>query len=988
MSSAVIEETAGTLASASHDTAVRYRRFCTDSSMSDEVMNSFSGICRDIVSAGWKSHESVDAYLDVALLGPDGLELVRVGHLGRQFSGYSFEPSVRYFELVGQAIVSGRESLLPSVEAQGLNLQSRYQHAAGLLAEFFLCAKKRMASLGPDEFNAWLDVLSRSEDLGREEISLLLAGGDPVEGGFWTFISELMQRSVTAAKSCLRESTVLMALSSDNRQRLNDILLGFAAEDLTALIRGIERVRSRVPDEMGLLLDLVLDLPDTETAALLLEHAADLPLSSPHIVRQWLDSGLEEAGANPAALRAWVALESSKSTTLMESLQGQVRFDSHQRTFDLIAEAVSGRRMIVTADEEDGDIRRPEAGLLATCDGRNITLPLAINIFNSEDSNFGFYKVSLFHQLGYVEFGCFAWIEDVVATLSLFDDSRLAERIFVIAEDARIDWQLEHRYPGIVPQLSLQKNKAWSMRAQKPVTRRGQLLEAMVGMSLDVRYETVIPEPCWPDASLLWSELIRLRDKDAEIGLTIEVCRRCYEIVTAEIDGLLAGKMREADLALTLAEMPEPVAYRGEIDVAEVEKTFRIEALVNEIQEEISPDQDSLTMGPGDPDQVDIEELEAGEVSEGAGVMLEELSRELDIDPGQLETASREDVLNFLGGIAGSTREATRHLYDEWDHAIHDYRARWCTLFEHREVEQDEDYFHRVMVEHQDLAHRIRHQLNRVRPEMLRKVRGFAEGEELDLERSVTWFVDRKAGYTPEEKIYIQRQRKERDVATLFLLDMSASTDDIIPDSDNEPVMDQDAEDDEYLMEYFRQRKIYEDAARRIIDLEKESVILMSEALEKLGDAYSVCGFSGYGRDQVDYYLCKDFDEPLDARARGRIGGIRPCRSTRMGAPIRHGIQQLLETESRIKAMIIISDGYPQDHDYGSDRNSKEYGLMDTMKALSEARQRGILTHCLTVDPSGHDYLREMCPDSQYMVIQDIEQLPEELSRVYRSLTG
>jgi nitric oxide reductase NorD protein len=42
----------------------------------------------------------------------------------------------------------------------------------------------------------------------------------------------------------------------------------------------------------------------------------------------------------------------------------------------------------------------------------------------------------------------------------------------------------------------------------------------------------------------------------------------------------------------------------------------------------------------------------------------------------------------------------------------------------------------------------------------------------------------------------------------------------------------------------------------------------------------------------------------------------------------------------------------------------------------------------LTVDPSGHDYLRQMCPDRQYMVIQDVTQLPNELSKVYRSLTG
>ena len=86
--------------------------------------------------------------------------------------------------------------------------------------------------------------------------------------------------------------------------------------------------------------------------------------------------------------------------------------------------------------------------------------------------------------------------------------------------------------------------------------------------------------------------------------------------------------------------------------------------------------------------------------------------------------------------------------------------------------------------------------------------------------------------------------------------------------------------------------------------------------------------------------------------------------------------------------MIIISDGYPQDHDYGPDRNSKTYGLMDTMRALSEARSQDISSFCLTVDPSGNDYLRDMCPQNQYMVIKDVSDLPGVLSKVYLSLTG
>jgi nitric oxide reductase activation protein len=88
-----------------------------------------------------------------------------------------------------------------------------------------------------------------------------------------------------------------------------------------------------------------------------------------------------------------------------------------------------------------------------------------------------------------------------------------------------------------------------------------------------------------------------------------------------------------------------------------------------------------------------------------------------------------------------------------------------------------------------------------------------------------------------------------------------------------------------------------------------------------------------------------------------------------------------------MKTLIIISDGYPQDHDYGRDRSSREYGIEDTTKALAEARQKGIQTFCLTVDQSGHDYLREMCPDNQYMVIRHLDQLPSELSKVYEGLT-
>ncbi len=90
---------------------------------------------------------------------------------------------------------------------------------------------------------------------------------------------------------------------------------------------------------------------------------------------------------------------------------------------------------------------------------------------------------------------------------------------------------------------------------------------------------------------------------------------------------------------------------------------------------------------------------------------------------------------------------------------------------------------------------------------------------------------------------------------------------------------------------------------------------------------------------------------------------------------------------SPLKVLIILSDGFPQDCDYGPDRNDHEYGIQDTARAIKEAGDRNIATFCITVDQSGHDYLRRMCAEDRYLVIDEIESLPKELSKIYQLLT-
>jgi nitric oxide reductase activation protein len=158
-------------------------------------------------------------------------------------------------------------------------------------------------------------------------------------------------------------------------------------------------------------------------------------------------------------------------------------------------------------------------------------------------------------------------------------------------------------------------------------------------------------------------------------------------------------------------------------------------------------------------------------------------------------------------------------------------------------------------------------------------------------------------------------------------------------------------------------------------------------ALETIGDQYGIYGFSGYGRDNVEFFVIKDFDETLNQRIKNRLDKITPIRSTRMGPAIRHATHKLNLTDAKVKILVLLSDGRPQDHGYGRDRTEKEYAIHDTKQALNEAKRDGITPFALTVDRAGHDYLKTMCEDMGYEVVADIEALPSRLPSLYRRLT-
>jgi nitric oxide reductase activation protein len=206
-------------------------------------------------------------------------------------------------------------------------------------------------------------------------------------------------------------------------------------------------------------------------------------------------------------------------------------------------------------------------------------------------------------------------------------------------------------------------------------------------------------------------------------------------------------------------------------------------------------------------------------------------------------------------------------------------------------------------------------------------------------------------------------------------------------------LLDLSASTAEYLKPSPTVRARYPDAglprAQRIIDVERQCVALLLGAMERLGDAYAIYGFSGSGPEHVQFLVIKDLHEQLSNEVAGRVAAIEPMRGTRMGAAIRHATHKLRGAEARTRLLLLISDGRPYDNDYGVEyglQGRLDYAMHDTRVALDEARRAGLRPFLLTVDQKGADYLRQMCGSANYEVLGDVELLPERVLALYGEL--
>jgi len=541
----------------------------------------------------------------------------------------------------------------------------------------------------------------------------------------------------------------------------------------------------------------------------------------------------------------------------------------------------------------------------AYTDTETLYLPAEMSAFGARAENFRLYKASVVFLWAQTRFGTFE--VSLARPLEHFDDRARASALFHALEGQRLRARLARSLPG----------------AHRDMCELARLADSRL---------------CPPG---LGTAAISLSRPEATVAETYTWLSALYR------SGVPA---------------PEPLCFEGTLRAFEVERVMasRPRPLGAETRTLRPPSSQALAQGVAGPPAAELDPRSRG--VEGAGehasravgealrVLLRsviELRRsrepsakpEGEPAPGQApEPSARVD-----GPAAGE-----EWSYDEWDFRRGGYRPAWCRLREHAAARGESGFVEDVRRRYAPELRRLRRSFEALRAEA-RRLRRQPDGDDLDLEALVEAGVDARRGLEAGERLFVRRERADRSVAALFMVDMSGST------------------------------------LGWVNEAERETLVLLCETLEVLGDAYAIYGFSGATRKGCEIYRIKRFADLYDRTVRERIAGVAARDYTRMGAPIRHLTGKLAGVAARTRLLITLSDGKPDDQD-GDYRG--RYGIEDTRRALIEARGAGLHPFCITIDRRAPEYLPRMYGAGSYVVIDAVAKLPLRVAEVYRRLTA
>ena len=557
------------------------------------------------------------------------------------------------------------------------------------------------------------------------------------------------------------------------------------------------------------------------------------------------------------------------------------------------------------------------AGAEPYTDTATVHLPERMQDGADREENFALLKAAAARLWAQARYGTY---RADLARLAAYPDRARARRLYLALETLRLDARLRRELPGV----------------GRALARRN-------------------PPAAWAALSPEWAAAVAAL---AAPGATAEDSLR-------RVGGLYPQRAEWPDDPYRGALRPEPAAAAAEARRGEERRALAraLGGLRRDLSTPDAGDDDASFALNTDPDRLGDEfafDLRLGDEAVTPPPELRRLLESIVQDLGRVPDDYLQpagDGAYDAGAQAGAEAEDAPAaaaaadggalLYPEWDHSRQRYRDDWCQVRERPIAGGGEDFARDTLERHRRLLRALRATFERVRSEE-RRARREPHGDELDLDAAVAAYGDFVRGEELDARLFSRRRKQERDVAAMFLVDLSGST------------------------------------AGWINELVRESLVLLCGALETLGDRYAIYGFSGRTHRNCELYPIKRLHEPYGAEVRRRIGGAAPQEYTRMGAMIRHLTRLLGGAEARTRLLIALSDGRPDDQD----GYRGAYGIEDTRRALHEARCLGIHPYCITIDDEAMAYLPHMYGAANFAVVDRLDQLPRKVSDIYRRIAA
>ena len=697
---------------------------------------------------------------------------------------------------------------------------------------------------------------------------------------------------------------------------------------------------------------------------------------------EWFKAGMEVLAYSTEGARAYFAAESQRALSSVEQALRGVPLKQVARRIKFFVEGLCGVDAAILPLPDS--LTSPTARARVSADGKRIFLPALLRQFPTPEQNERLYLVMAAHEAGHLEFGTYRVrldsLSDIVQAVksrygklrevpdslaSLFRGyayPRLVRDLWTVLEDARVEWLLQSNYPGLKRELA--EAAAETVTPRDPshgLTVKELIVDCLLRLSTGESEETAVPTSVKGEVAVLWN----LCQPIFKTTTTAEDAVRLAHALYIRMEELLAPRAEMIRAEPSESE-PEEIGV-GPASSEESDDEYR--PVTNwSYRGELNPEFVAQDAGQDRSEQSEFAEVartasHGGGSKERSGSVQSHRHGQEDSMSGNVLGGGRslpsvvEELLSLEVEPARETdpSKPSVHMvrYPEWDLTIQDYRMNWCRVLERTAEAGSDEVVTSTLTTHRSTIRSLRRFFESLRPPAFRRVPGQPDGEEVDIDAVVRRAAERRAGFEGADRLYVRREKKERDVAVAVLVDASGST----------------------------SRQV--ESGRRVIDVERESLVLLSEALDAVGDQYALYAYSGQGRGAVDFWTVKEFEERLGPATAHRLGGLSPRRQNRDGAAIRHAVTKLKRCEAKIRILMLVSDGRPLDGDY-----KDEYSLEDTKAALREARRQGIDPFCVTIDREADRYLRRMYGDVHYTVIDRIETLPNRLPRIYQRLTA